>query len=135
MCTDPVTSCRYVNRNAAQSGRLGDIGYQVSSRPTILGWPLAAENVTLTSATRGRGGVTVEWTTTSELSVTGFDIVAVKGRRGREVLAASVSCSECTTGAGASYSVAVPQWKLRGARSVKVVMRPSGAESEPMTIR
>ena len=133
-CTDAIVGCRNSNRLAAQTGRLGDVGYQVSSRPSLLGGPLVAESVTLKSVVRGQKTVTIQWETISELSVTGFDIEAVSGRRSLGRIVASVPCAECTTGRGASYTEIVPVTKLRGARSVRVVMRPSGIASNPLDI-
>jgi hypothetical protein len=115
--TTTTASCRL--------GKCGDKGYTAESLDpmtiTCVGGSLLAEEIGGASAQRRQGVITVDWTTTSELSVTKFNLYA-KSANGAEKFLQEVSCSECATGAGGSYSVTVKSSFAKGAKSIVIEM-------------
>ena len=130
-----TTTARDANRLAAQTGTLGDLGYSVSSTARRIGGATVSQNAVLTVATRNKNTVTVTWNTTSELSVTGFDIVGIDAKGARKVVASSVACKACTTGLGASYTELVAGNKFEGSKKVAIVMQPSGVTSNSLDLK
>lgn len=61
---------------------------------------------------QGRGSGTLSWTTTRELDLAGFNVVMIEanGRR-TQLNAGPISCVECSTGRGHSYTFIVPKHK------------------------
>jgi hypothetical protein len=64
------------------------------------------------SSPLGKGSGTLTWSTTFELSVGGFNILAI-GPQGDStgLNTVLIPCTECVTGAGASYVFVVPKHK------------------------
>jgi hypothetical protein len=120
--------------DASVRGRLGDIGYGVSSAARQIGGPQVSQQAVLTVATKNKNAVTVKWQTTTELNITGFDIVGIDQRGGRKVLA-SAACKSCTTGLGESYTQVVPAGQLQGSKKIQVVMKPSGEASNILDVK
>jgi len=122
------------NRFNAQAAMLGDIGYQVCSRPRLIGGPLLTETTVLRGAVlKGRNTLVVEFETLSESNVTRFDIMA-HDRRGDERKLAEVDCLECSTGVGAKYSLEQILPSHRGIKSVFVLTWPSQYRSNEIRI-
>jgi hypothetical protein len=72
------------------------------------------------SSPLGKGSGTVEWTTTHEVSLSGFNVV--EDRQGTLVALnyALIPCQECVTGLGHTYSFVIP--KHKSGRSLYVEM-------------
>ncbi len=124
---------RNLNRANAQAGNLGDIGYEVSSRAFNVGGPLAGDKPILRKASFAQGNLVVEFGTLGEMGVESFQVV-VKDSRGATSIVATVECAQCSNGIGSDYRVEVPGTSLRTARSVHVVVQPSGTASDEMAI-
>jgi hypothetical protein len=102
-------------------GRCGDIGYDVVSAPACIGGPLVADGrIDNLIARRERGSVSVTWSTQHELNVRGFTVYAVT-KKGAEVIG-KVPCTACGNGLGATYEFKVQAAKLKGARTVEIVV-------------
>jgi hypothetical protein len=134
-CSAATTTCRDQRRLAAQTGAMGDIGYSVASTARRIGGPTVSQNAVLKVAAKNKNMVTVSWDTTSELSVTGFDIVGIDAKGDKKTVASSVGCKQCTNGLGASYTELVPLSKLSGSKKVQIVMQPSGTASNTLDIQ
>jgi hypothetical protein len=76
--------------------------------------PLVSENIINGAVDTVKGRHTIRWDTTAELTVQGFDIFAVTQRGPR--LVRSVDCTECSSGAGASYETVVRTGDVRGGK-------------------
>jgi hypothetical protein len=119
-----------------RKGRCGDVGYSIRSGApgaiTCVGGALISENIADSAIAHARGVYTLTWSTTSELSVQGFDIFAVS-RRGEQKVA-DVACSECTTSLPGSYTVEISKGDLRGGavEAFKVKMR--GGSGDEVTL-
>ncbi len=124
---------RNQNRFAAQAGNLGDLGYQVSSGTRKIGGPLASDKAILRRASFQQTNLVVEFETLGEMAVQSFQVVA-KDRRGGTSILATVECSQCSNGIGSEYRVEVPGTSLRTAKSVYVVVQPSGSVSNEIAI-
>lgn len=122
------------NRLNAQTGTLGDIGYDVVSTSRKIGGATVSQNAVLTVAEKNKNVVTVKWETSSELSVTGFDVVGLD-QKGNKKVVATVGCKACTSGVGASYTTLVPSNKLEGSKKLQVVTQPSGAASNTLDLK
>ena len=122
-----------VNQTNAGLGLLGDLGYNVVSRTTLIGSTLSAQSVTLHAVTRVGRYLNVTFSSSSELNVSSFEVVGIRPN-GREVTVGSTDCMSCSTGLGASYEVSFLKSALRGARRIVVVMQPSGARSNVMDV-
>ncbi len=80
--------------------------------------------ITFTSVL-GRGAGTLFWNTTHEVDLVGFNVVRIDPQGGRTRLNnVTIPCTECVTGAGASYVVPVP--KHRSGRDLFVEMLHAG---------
>ena len=75
----------------------------------------------------------VEFETPGEMGIESFQVVA-KDRRGVSWVVATVECAQCSSGIGSAYRVEVPGASVRTARSVHVVVQPSGSISDEMAI-
>lgn len=133
-CFGTITGSLAGNRLKAQTGQFGDLGYSVSSSNTSVGGPLVSQNAVLTVAAKNKNMVQVSWDTTSEVSVTGFDIVGLDARGTKKVVASSVACKQCTTGLGASYTELIQSNKFQGSKKVQIVMQPSGTTSNTLDL-
>jgi hypothetical protein len=120
-----------VNVTNARRGQLGDLGYNVSSDAIKIGGTLTAQKVTITSAKKAGGNILVEFSSSTELSVSRFGIYGIDNR-GKATLLGSANCSFCTSGLGGGYSVSV---KGAGVKSVYVVMEPSGEKSAEVAVK
>jgi len=134
-CNAATTTCRDQRRLAAQTGAMGDVGYSVSSTARRIGGPAVSQNAVLKVAAKNKNMVTVTWETTSELSITGFDIVGIDAKGGKKVVASGVACKACTSGLGASYTELVPESKMTGSKKVQIVMQPSGTTSNILDVQ
>jgi len=115
----------------ARRGQLGDIGYEVTSTPVKVGGTLVSQKVSITSVKKAGGSLVVDFTSTTELNVSRFDVYGVDNR-GKASLLGSTDCLSCTTGLGNGYSINV---KGGSAKSVYVVMEPSGEKSEVVAVK
>lgn len=115
----------------ARRGQLGDIGYQVSSAAVKIGGTLVSQKVNVTSVKKAGGEIVVDFTTSTELNVSRFDVYGVDNR-GKASLLGSTTCLSCTSGLGNGYSVSV---KGGSAKSVYVVMEPSGEKSAVVSVK
>ncbi len=116
----------------ANQGKMGDLGYTVESGILLIGKALVSSNAVLKVAEKNKNSVLIEFDTTGELDVTGFNVVG-KDAKGERVIS-KVSCTECSTGRGAHYSTVIPAGDVRGAKSVLIVTQPSGARSNELPI-
>jgi hypothetical protein len=131
----PLTAAtRDLNRLDAQTGKLGDIGYQVESAATKIGGPAVSQKATLTVASKNKNMIMVSWETTSELSVTGFDILGIDGKGGVKVVG-SKTCTQCNSGLGASYTELIPSGTFQGSKKVQIRMQPSGDLSNTLDLK
>lgn len=121
------------NRFDAQAGNLGDVGYSISSTAKKIGGPLVGDKAVLKRATFNQKTLVVEFETLGELAVQSFQVVA-KDRRGGTSVVATVECEQCSSGIGSDYRVEVPGTALRSAKSVFVVVQPSGTASNEIEI-
>jgi hypothetical protein len=122
-----------------RTGLCGDLGFEatacradncVDSPPlTFIPGPLVSEQAVDTVAERNRNAVVVRFRTTSELTVTGIDILGKL-----EAVVASVPCKECTSGVGADYEVVLTPGDLKGARTLRVRLNGPGAVSPPFPV-
>jgi hypothetical protein len=87
----------------------------VSSPLLIVGGTLVSEQAIDTVAVKNKNSVRVTFTTTSELTVTGIDILG-KG----DVVVKSLQPKNGTTGIGASYDVLLSAGDLKGSKELKV---------------
>jgi hypothetical protein len=114
-----------LNAITCRLGKCGDRGYTAESlNPmtiTCVGGSLLSEEIGGASANRRQGGITVNWSSTSEISVVKYNLYA-KNTKGGETLVQEVSCTECTTGGGGAYSVRVPSSSAKGAKSIIIEM-------------
>jgi len=132
--TTPVSNAtRNQNRFDGQAGNLGDLGYQVSSSAKKIGGPLVGDKAVLRSATFNQKNLVVTFETLGEMAVQSFQVVA-KDRRGGTTVVATVDCAQCSSGIGSDYRVEVPGTALRSAKSVYVVVQPSGTASNEIEI-
>jgi hypothetical protein len=132
--TSPATATsRNQNRAAAQVGNLGDIGFNVSSTAKKIGGPLLGDKAVLKRATFNKQTLVVEFETLGELAVQSFQVVA-KDRKGATSVVATVECAQCSSGIGSDYRVEVPGTAMRSAKSVFVVVQPSGTASNEIEI-
>jgi hypothetical protein len=133
--TSPINATnRDINRNNMQAGKMGDLGYSVVSDAVQVGGPLVSEHANLRAVSKERNNLRVVFDTDTELNVTSFDVVGIDGKGGRKVLG-SVACKQCTTGLSASYDELMAGVKLQGAKSVQVVMQPSGVQSNTLDLK
>ncbi len=101
-------------------GKCGDLGITIRqaarSGVTCFGNrnPLVSENIINGAVKTVKGRHTITWDTTAELTVQGFDIFAVTQRGPK--LVGSVSCTECSSGAGASYETVVRPADIKGGK-------------------
>jgi len=106
-------------------GKCGDRGYNAASNDgaviTCVGGALFSESFASVAAVRGKGSVTVSWSTSVELSISGFNVYAVNSKGTQTKLNASpIGCSECSSGIGASYQATFSAGQLKGAKGVVV---------------
>jgi hypothetical protein len=121
------------NRQAAQAGNLGDIGYEVHSNVFRLGGQLASDKPILKSAILEQRNLVVEFETPGEMGIESFQVVATD-RRGATSVVATVDCAQCASGIGSAYRVEIPVAAVKTARSVHVVVQPSGTASDALAI-
>jgi hypothetical protein len=117
----------------ANLGRMGDLGMQIDSGTLVIGKSLVSANAVLKVAAKNKNAVLIEFDTTGELDVTGFNIVG-KDAKGERVIG-TVSCTECSTGRGAHYSTVIPAGDVKGSKSVVILTQPSGARSNELPIQ
>ena len=109
--TPTIPTCRL--------GQCGDLGIVVSGPAACVGGPLVADGAIKNGkAIRGKGIITLSFDTNAELSVKGFEISAIK--KNQKVKIADLSCTECTTGLGATYEMTLSAGQLKGARKLEV---------------
>ncbi len=98
-------------------GQCGDQGYEVASTHpdaiTCIGGALVSEKAINVRAVKAQGAIDVSWEMTTELSVTGFDIIGIT-KKGQERTLLNVDCKQCTSGLGEYYSVTTPKGSLKG---------------------
>jgi len=136
-CNAATTTCRDQRRLAAQTGKMGDLGASALNAvggTVTIGGPAVSQNAVLTVATKNKNTVTIGWTTTSEVNVTGFDIVGIDGKGTKKVVVSSVACRQCTSGLGATYTELIPGNKFQGSKKVQIVMQPSGTTSNTLDL-
>ncbi len=132
--TTPATAATTAqNRFDAQAGNLGDLGFEVSSTAKKIGGPLVGDKAVLRSATFNQRNLVVTFETLGEMAVQSFQVVA-KDRRGGTSVVATVECAQCSSGIGSDYRVEVPGTALKSAKSVFVVVQPSGTASNEIEI-
>jgi hypothetical protein len=122
------------NRTNAQTGKLGDVGFAASSSNTKVGGPLVSQKATLTVATKNKNMVLVGWETSSELSLTGFDILAINAKGDAKVVG-SKACTQCTNGLGASYTELIQGNTFQGSKKVQIRLQPSGDLSNTLDLK
>jgi len=104
----------------ARVGKLGDLGLGIATQNrvgiTCFGNrdPLVSENIINGAVRTVKGRHTITWDTTAELTVQGFDIFAVTQHGSK--LVGSLSCTECSSGAGASYETTVRPADIKGGK-------------------
>ncbi|HET8948380.1 MAG TPA: FG-GAP-like repeat-containing protein [Candidatus Polarisedimenticolia bacterium] len=59
----------------------------------------------------GRGSGLITWTTSSEVGVTGFNLVVLDAGTRTQINAAIIPCQMCSSGLGASYASIIPKHK------------------------
>jgi hypothetical protein len=123
-------------------GSCGDIGFEATrclndaclDGPPILNLPCplgcASEQAVDTVAERNRNAVTVRFRTTSEITVTGIDILGKL-----DAVVASVPCKECTSGVGADYEVVLAPGDLKGAHSLRIRLNGPGIVTEGFPVQ
>jgi hypothetical protein len=121
-------------------GASGDLGFEatrcladncVESPPlTLISGPLVSEQAVDTVAERNRNAVVVRFRTTSELTVSGIDLLGKL-----DGVVASVPCTECTSGVGADYEVVLTPGELKGARTLRVRLNGPGVVSSPFPVQ
>jgi hypothetical protein len=132
--TTPVSGpTKNANRLDAQAGNMGDIGYEVSSATRKIGEAFLSEKAVLRSATFAQRNLVVVFETLGEFGAQSFNVVA-KDRKGNTFVVATVECTQCSSGIGAEYRVEVPGTAICNAKSITVVMQPSGAVSNEIEI-
>jgi hypothetical protein len=111
--TTTTTRCRV--------GKCGDRGYEAASRDPAVVACVRPEAFREVAAERERGSIAVSWTMGSEWTIRGFNVHAVTARGTETRLnQAPIPCSECSTGAAASYREIFPAAAAPGARRVVV---------------
>lgn len=132
--TEPTSLSRFENFHDALSAMLGDVGYEVCSRPSVIGGPLFSDRPIVTTAAFGSARtLTVEFETLTEVAVRTFEVIG-SDTRGITKLLTDVPCVECATGVGSLYRIQISGKGLRNLRSVRVVAIPSGACSNEFLI-
>jgi len=106
-------------------GKCGDRGYDAVSTDgaviTCVGGALFSQAFTSVTADKSAGKITVGWTMSAELAITGYNVYGVNSKGARTLLTATpVNCTECSTGLEASYQVTFGSAKSKGAREVIV---------------
>jgi hypothetical protein len=118
-------------------GKCGDQGYEVASTHaqaiTCIGGALVSEKAINVRAAKAKGQVDVSWEMTTELSLTGFDIIGVD-KRGRDRNLMHVNCKQCTSGLGEYYSVTTPKGSLKGANMIRLEVRGGNPSSVQVPI-
>lgn len=124
----------------ARLGASGDLAFEatdckanncVASPPLlIVGGGLVSEQAVDTVAARNKNSVVVTFRTTSELTVSGIDILG-KG----DIVLKTVACKQCTTGIGDDYSVLLNSGELKGSKELKVRLNGPGAVSSSFPIQ
>lgn len=124
----------------ARLGATGDLGFEptdcnanncVNSPPLlIVGGGLVSEQAVETVAARNKNAITVNFRTTSELTVSSIDILG----KGDTVLK-TVACKQCTTGIGDEYSVLLNSGDLKGSKELKVRLNGPDAVSSSFPIQ
>ena len=59
----------------------------------------------------GKGSGLLEWTTSAELDILGFNVVEFDGTNRVAINRALIPCQECSTGLGAFYTFIIPKHK------------------------
>lgn len=126
-----------------RAGASGDLGYEatqcdgasnatcpVSPPFIIIQSCLVSEQAVDTVAVRNRNAILVTFRTTSELTVTGIDILG----RGGAVLR-SLSPKNGTTGIGAFYEVLLAPGELKGAKELRVRLNGPETVSDPFPVQ
>jgi len=119
---EPATSVPGLS--ACRAGLCGDVGFDMTGPFELIPGVLASEEAVDLAAGCARGRCTVTFRTTSELSVGAISLLAV-GPRGERTLA-SIAPKEGTSGAGASYEIAIRMADLEGAKEIAVRLEGIG---------
>jgi len=131
----PVSAAnRTANANRSEQGQLGDIGFSVTAAPVKVGGPLVSQNASLKAVEKKQGSVHVVFSTDAELNVRSFDVVGIDSKGGSKVIG-SVACKQCTSGLGSSYDELISGTKLQGAKSIQIVIQPSGVRSNTLSLK
>ncbi|MBI3447626.1 MAG: hypothetical protein HY049_01705 [Acidobacteria bacterium] len=106
-------------------GKCGDRGYDAVSLDgatiTCVGGALFSQAFTSVTADKSQGKITVAWSMSAELSITGYNVYALNAKGARSLLTPSpINCTECSSGLSASYQVTFSAGKSKGARSIIV---------------
>jgi hypothetical protein len=112
----------------AQRGKVGDLGYEVSSPSVRVGGALVSERANIQALNRVPRGFELLFDTTIESTITRFDIVGIDKKGVSQVLM-PVECQQCNSGVGASYRVLIPSALWKNTAEVQVVLQPSGTGS------
>lgn len=111
-------------------GKCGDLGISIrqASRSGVTCFgnrdPLVSENIINGAVRTVKGSHTITWDTTAELTVQGFEIYAVTQRGPK--LVGNVACTECSSGAGASYETVVRPADVKGGKVTGFEVRMIG---------
>jgi hypothetical protein len=81
------------------------------------------------SSLLGKGSGVVSWTTSTERDIRGFNVVILDSRGRRQINSVLISCEQCTTGVGASYSTLIPKHKSGHNIYIEVVHRSGRIET------
>ena len=135
----PEVSGTSTNATNCRIGKCGDVGYGLATTQpmgiTCIGGALLSESIQNAIVTRSQGRYQIGWSTPVELSVTGFEIQALTNKGAKTLT--SVSCKECSSGLGASYSVEVAPKDLGGGRldGFRIVMQGGNGATADLPTR
>ena len=124
-----------VNLTNAAQGRLGDLGYDVDSRTMLLGKLLAAgDKASITGIERStKGGLTVTFSAV-ELNTVGYEVIGIDAK-GKPSVIGKTTCTACSSGTSASYTVEIAPSDLKGSKQVQIKTLPSGTLSDPSSVK
>jgi hypothetical protein len=124
----------------ARLGNSGDLGFEptdctanncLNSPPVIVvGGGLVGQQIIGAVATKTSGGISITFSTTAELSVSGIDVLG-KG----DAVIGSVACKQCNTGVGDSYDMLLDKNALKGAKTLRLRLNGPGSLTDAIPIQ